>query len=630
MKFKKLSAFLFALCVMLSLSISAFAAEKAPKAYLSWDLRSDGTLYISGNGKVNVFKSADDQPWAALREDITSVQFDPGAHMIVPDVAYWFAGCSNLRICVLPSFTNIGTDAFQGCAKLARLQLYYHDENFQISDSAFSGVNMDALEVITCDDAAAAVLNAYGLPFISAYPARASAKGCGITDCTCTSCTYNYEYEEKDSSTHYVWEVCSNCSANEYAYRHTESHAFSNGICTKCGYSSGASCSHSSTRKVWSGCNWEEICNNCGATIDWGTTHGSYTYGAWEYYTTDQHRRYGTCDDCGKGGKYQYASHSTVPLYTPSSDTQHELTQHCSVCDSDVGGALLQPHSFSFGEWINELGVQHKRSKDCADCGYSGYDYASHSYTYSAWSDADETQHKRSRICAVCEASDEEYADHLDADGDGTCDDCGHAMAAMLTWDYGDGTFTTSQPYNTNLLLPDAPVKDDFTFDGWFTDKAGGTEVTKETVFTSDMPMTYYAHWSEIEIFSVTVPFSLPLVVDENGGVHVAAAEIVNGSSGAVAVTSVSVSTKNDWMLVPYATNMAHEKVDARLLGFKINDTETTKIGSSEMFQLSAPWKISENSRMSIHYDAVVSAVSQPVTEQDVLSVVFVLEWLPA
>ena len=32
-------------------------------------------------------------------------------------------------------------------------------------------------------------------------------------------------------------------------------------------------------------------------------------------------------------------------------------------------------------------------------------------------------------------------------------------------------------------------------------------------------------------------------------------------------------------------------------------------------------------SSLPIDYDAVVSAVSQPVTEQDVLSVVFVLEW---
>ena len=92
-------------------------------------------------------------------------------------------------------------------------------------------------------------------------------------------------------------------------------------------------------------------------------------------------------------------------------------------------------------------------------------------------------------------------------------------------------------------------------------------------------------------------------------------------------MSSVSISAKNGWQLVPYTTDMAHEKVDAQLLGFKINNAQTSKTGDAETFALSAPWEITENGRLPISYDAVVSAVSQPVTEQDVLSVVFVLEW---
>ena len=72
---------------------------------------------------------------------------------------------------------------------------------------------------------------------------------------------------------------------------------------------------------------------------------------------------------------------------------------------------------------------------------------------------------------------------------------------------------------------------------------------------------------------------------------------------------------------------MAHAKVDAKQLGFKINDVQTSKAGNAETFALSAPWEITENGRLPISYDAVVSAVSQPVTAQDVLSIVFVLEW---
>lgn len=115
--------------------------------------------------------------------------------------------------------------------------------------------------------------------------------------------------------------------------------------------------------------------------------------------------------------------------------------------------------------------------------------------------------------------------------------------------------------------------------------------------------------------------------IDEGGEVHVGAAEIINASTGDVIVSSVSISTKNGWQLVPYTTDMAHAKVDAKQLGFKINDSVTTKTGDAETFSLTSPWKIAENGKLPLSYDAVVSAVSQPVTEQDVLSVVFVLEW---
>ena len=152
-------------------------------------------------------------------------------------------------------------------------------------------------------------------------------------------------------------------------------------------------------------------------------------------------------------------------------------------------------------------------------------------------------------------------------------------------------------------------------------------QVDGNTVFKEVASTTYYAHWEITEVFSVTVPVVLLLTVDENGEVHVGAAEIINGSTGEVIVSSVSISTKNGWQLVPYTTDMAHAKVDAKQLGFKINDSLTTKTGDAETFSLTSPWTIAENGKLPLTYDAVVSAVSQPVTEQDVLSVVFVLEW---
>ena len=75
------------------------------------------------------------------------------------------------------------------------------------------------------------------------------------------------------------------------------------------------------------------------------------------------------------------------------------------------------------------------------------------------------------------------------------------------------------------------------------------------------------------------------------------------------------------------AEGMAKAKVDAKQVGFKINSSETSKTGDSEVFTLAAPWTVKEADALSINYDAVVSAVSQPVTGQEIMSVVFVLEW---
>ena len=70
MKTRKLTALLLALCMLLSLSISAFAADDAvasgtiPDSKITWELDGKGWLTISGSGDCSAFASKDDQPWA--------------------------------------------------------------------------------------------------------------------------------------------------------------------------------------------------------------------------------------------------------------------------------------------------------------------------------------------------------------------------------------------------------------------------------------------------------------------------------------------------------------------------------------------------------------------------------------
>ena len=735
MKFRKITALLLVLCMMLSLSISAFAADDVvasgtiQNSGIRWELNGNGWLTISGSGETPVFTSADDQPWAEYREQITEIWYDDMEALTIPDLAYWFEGCSNLTTAELPLAPVIGRHAFYGCSKLSTLTMYYGETILEtIGEDAFwreadsgdtlyigylIGYPKSSVPFYTYNWSASNRSERYFYDLYSGVmsASNVSVQSTGTIIGNCPSCgkyAFQGTYVEvaHSSQGHATYNECNSCHYVQYIGTYvTKSHgsgAYGSGTCPDCGSHTwvlqsqqAATCTSNGYRS------YSCACGQTKSETIYSSGH-SYSYGAWEQYSSSQHRRTGSCRNCG-ATDYDYASHSmSYGSWSNSSSSQHSRTASCRTCGYST--TEYGNHSYSTGAWIKYSDTQHRRSKTCTSCSASTYDYADHSYSYGAWSKADDTQHKRTKTCSACGDSSEEYANHTDANGDGKCDDCGATVSLTVKWDAGtnggtiDGrasfsetlkpnskptapgsvpvktgytfkgwftaksggslystvtitsstTFyaqfaankytvtwdlgigqseTTEQTYGEKLVLPTEPTCKNAEFLGWFTEATGGTQVNSNTVYTTDGETTYYAHWEITEVFSVTVPVTLPLVIDENGEVHTGSAEIINGSTGEVVVSSVSISTKNGWQIVPYTTDMAHEKVDAQLLGFKINGAQTTKNGNAETFALSAPWEITENGRLPISYDAVVSAVSKAVTEQEVLSVVFVLEW---
>ena len=748
MKTRKLTALLLALCMLLSLSISAFAADDAvasgtiPDSKITWELDSKGWLTISGSGDCSAFTSKDDQPWAEYRGQITQVWFDGMESLAISDLAYWFEDCTNLTTAEIPSTTPvIGRHAFYNCPLLTKLSIYYGEHTLgSIGEDAFwretdNGDTLYVAYIIGYPDSsvpfhdydwtASNRSNRYFHDLYGVYqnadaataggikkaPAQVSTRASTGIVGTCPSCKQyslqgTYVSTTHTSRGHAEYYECYKChytkNLGTYVYKDHGSGSYGSWTCPDCGshtwvldYENDATCTRNGYREYSCDCGQSKR-----ETI-YATGH-SYSYGSWEQYSASQHRREAYCRNCG-ATDYDYASHSmSYGAWSNYSDSQHSRTASCRTCGYST--TEYGNHSYSTGAWSKHSDTQHRRSKTCSGCGASTYDYADHSYSYGSWVSDNETQHKRTKTCSACGDSGYEYADHTDANGDGKCDDCGatvsltikwdagtnggtidgktsitttgkpnatataptstpvkagHAFKGWytsasggslyntvtitvaktfyaqftansytLTWDLGNGTTEeTKQTYGEKLTLPTEPTRKNAEFLGWFTEANGGTQVDANTIYKTDGDSTYYAHWEITEVFSVTVPVTLPLVVDESGEVHVGAAEIINASTGEVIVSSVSISTKNGWQLVPYTTDMAHAKVDAKQLGFKINDVQTSKTGDTETFSLTSPWTIVENARLPIDYDAVVSAVSQPVTAQDVLSIVFVLEW---
>ena len=569
MKFRKITALLLVLCMMLSLSISAFAADDVvasgtiQNSGIRWKLNGNGWLTISGSGETPVFTSADDQPWAEYREQITEIWYDDMEALTIPDLAYWFEGCTALTTAELPLAPVIGRHAFYGCDKLNTITMYYGETVLEsIGEDAFwretdAGDTLYIAYIIgypdatvpfyTYDWAASSRGSRYFYDLYGVYtnadsaaPAASESSvkkapskvatyaSTGIVG-TCPSCGKNslqgtYVEQSHTSRGHQQYYECYLChyvqNLGTYVYKDHGSGSYGSWTCPSCGSHTwilqneqAATCTSNGYRS------YSCACGQTKSETIYASGH-SMSYGSWEEYSASQHRRESYCRNCGYSS-YDYAN-----------------------------------HSLSYGSWSSYSDTQHRRTGNCTTCSYSTTDYGVHTFSYGSWTDHSSTQHRRAKRCTSCAYSGYDYADHVDSNGDGVCDGCGREMSR----------------------------------------------------------------------FSVTVPASLTVTVSEHGVVYTATgAGIVNNSSGTVRVSGVTLRAENGWTIVPYATNMAAQKVDSRRIGFALGGMQTAATGKSEQLTASS-MTVSAGATLPLSYDAVVSASSAAINEQ-VLTIVFVVGW---
>ena len=142
---------------------------------------------------------------------------------------------------------------------------------------------------------------------------------------------------------------------------------------------------------------------------------------------------------------------------------------------------------------------------------------------------------------------------------------------------------------------------------------------------------------------SVTVPTVLPIAVGTDGSVATASdAKIVNNSFGAVKVNSVSIEAAQGWNLTAFGdkATLAKEKVDSNKFVFSIslgngaaqvtdnkNASKQTLLDAAvEGCFMSGVGDTSANS-IGIAYDAIVTPVSEAVTNTAIASVLFIIAW---
>ena len=142
---------------------------------------------------------------------------------------------------------------------------------------------------------------------------------------------------------------------------------------------------------------------------------------------------------------------------------------------------------------------------------------------------------------------------------------------------------------------------------------------------------------------SVTVPTVLPIAVGTDGSVATASdAKIVNNSFGAVKVANVSIEAAQGWSLAAFGdkASLAHEKVNSNKFGFSLSlgngaaqipdgknaSKQTLLTDAVEGCFMSGVGDQTANS-ISISYDAIVTPVSEAVTNAAIASVLFIIAW---
>ena len=276
----------------------------------------------------------------------------------------------------------------------------------------------------------------------------------------------------------------------------------------------------------------DNICDTCGYDKTVPHTHNLTLVPAKAPTCTEKgNTAYYTCDGCDKWfedatGASEITDKTSVILAATghsASDWKSDNTDHWKECTVVGCGVIIEDSkaAHTAGEWIIDTPATATTSgskhKECTVCGYTmatetipATGGGEHTHSYGDWS-KDGTSHWHECADDDCpnrneSITDKAAHDYTD-DADTTCDVCGYERTVTppapteftITFDGNGGTPSDSSMTTTNQKLPSLPSASrsgSYSFDGWYTEKSGGTKVTTDTVFSANT--TVCAHWTYI------------------------------------------------------------------------------------------------------------------------------------
>ena len=274
----------------------------------------------------------------------------------------------------------------------------------------------------------------------------------------------------------------------------------------------------------------DNICDTCGYDKTVPHTHNLTLVPAKAPTCTEKgNTAYYTCDGCDKWfedatGASEITDKTSVILAATghsASDWKSDNTDHWKECTVVGCGVIIEDSkaAHTAGEWIIDTpatatadGTKHKECTVCKRVLETGTIPATggeHTHSYGSEWKNDATNHWHECADDGCpdrnkSIKDKAAHDYTD-DADTTCNVCGYERTVtppaptefIITFDAGGGTPSAGSMTTTNqklTSLPSASRSGSYSFDGWYTEKNGGTRITTDTVFHADT--TVYAHWT--------------------------------------------------------------------------------------------------------------------------------------
>ena len=156
-------------------------------------------------------------------------------------------------------------------------------------------------------------------------------------------------------------------------------------------------------------------------------------------------------------------------------------------------------------------------------------------YDFAGWQTADSAEFTTGTVVSTdltvkAQWTPKRYTVTLDAQG-GTVE--------------GAATATTSAAYGAALGALPTPVRDGYTFKGWFTQPQDGDQVTEATVYQTAGATTYYAQWE------LTAPATVALTLDAGAGTFAdgATATVELPTGGTLSAGDLPVPTRDGFAL---------------------------------------------------------------------------------